>query len=104
MNAAHRRCSSGLLHSIRFVLAQLALPVLWIGRDDGAVTNISDDHVQLHFRMEVDQDGWPPASVESLWAVALDDRTVRLDNTPWFVRGVASGDIIQVSVDEDGLR
>jgi hypothetical protein len=67
------------------------------------VTNISDEHVKLHFRMEVDEDGWPPASVESLWAVDLGDGTVRLDNTPWFVRGVASGDIIQIDVDQDGL-
>ena len=68
------------------------------------MTAISDDHVKLHFRMEVDEDGWPPASVESLWAVDLGDGTVRLDNTPWFVRGVTSRDIIQVDVEEDGLR
>lgn len=67
------------------------------------MTNISDDHVKLHFHLEVDEDGWPPASVESLWAVDLGDGTVRLDNTPWFVRGVASDDIIRVEVDEDGV-
>jgi len=72
--------------------------------DDGAVTNISDAHVKVHFRMEIDEDGWPPASVESLWAVDLGDGTVRLDNTPWFVRGIASGDVIRVDVDDDGLR
>ncbi|MEG3627572.1 DUF4265 domain-containing protein [Streptomyces poriticola] len=53
--------------------------------------------------MEVDGDGRPPASVESLWALDLGDGTVRLDNTPWFVRGVASGDIVRVDVDDDGL-
>jgi hypothetical protein len=68
------------------------------------VTDISDDHVKVHFPMEVDEDGWPPASVESLWAVDLGDGTVRLDNTPWFVRGVASGDIVRVEIDDDGLR
>ncbi|MFJ3860361.1 DUF4265 domain-containing protein [Streptomyces sp. NPDC090085] len=68
------------------------------------MTNISDGHVKIHFQMEVDEDGWPPASVESLWAVDLGDGTVRLDNTPWFVRGVASGDIVQVKIDDDGLR
>ncbi|NEA59775.1 DUF4265 domain-containing protein [Streptomyces sp. SID13666] len=70
----------------------------------GAVTNISTDHVKVHFRMDVDEDGWPPASVESLWAVDLGDGTVRLDNTPWFVRGVASDDIIRVEVDDEGVR
>ncbi|MEV8455541.1 DUF4265 domain-containing protein [Streptomyces sp. NPDC052095] len=34
----------------------------------------------------------------------LGDGTVRLDNTPWFVRGVASGDVIRVDIDNDGLR
>lgn len=71
---------------------------------DDAVTNISENHVKVHFRMEVDEDGWPPVSVESLWAVDLGDGTVRLDNTPWFVRGVASDDVIRVDIDEDGLR
>ncbi|WP_037599663.1 DUF4265 domain-containing protein [Streptacidiphilus rugosus] len=68
------------------------------------MTNISDAHVKVHFRLEVDEDGCPPASVESLWAVDLGDGTVRLDDTPWFVRGVASDDIIRVEVDEDGVR
>jgi hypothetical protein len=72
--------------------------------DDGAVTSISGDHVKVHFRMDVDEEGWPPASVESLWAVDLGDGSVRLDNTPWFVRGVASGDIIRVESDEEGVR
>ncbi|MDT0428505.1 MULTISPECIES: DUF4265 domain-containing protein [unclassified Streptomyces] len=67
------------------------------------MTNISDDHVKVHFRMDVDEDGWPPASVESLWAVKLGNGTVRLDNTPWFVRGVASGDIIRVELEDDGV-
>lgn len=67
------------------------------------MTNISDDHVKVHFRMDIDEYGWPPASVESLWAVDLGDGTVRLDNTPWFVRGVASGDIIKVQPDDDGV-
>lgn len=72
--------------------------------DDGAVTNIGDGHVKVHFRMDMDEDGWPPASVESLWAEDLGDGTVRLDNMPWFVRGVASDDIIRVEVDEEGVR
>ncbi|MFI9617246.1 DUF4265 domain-containing protein [Streptomyces sp. NPDC052023] len=53
--------------------------------------------------MDIGEDGWPPASVESLWAVDLGDGTVRLDNTPWFVRGIASGDIVKVERDGDGL-
>ncbi|MER6218754.1 DUF4265 domain-containing protein [Streptomyces sp. NPDC001674] len=72
--------------------------------EDGAVTNLSDNHVKVHFRMDIDEDGWPPASVESLWAADLGDGTVRLDNTPWFVRGVASGDVLKVELDGEGVR
>ncbi|MEU9029064.1 DUF4265 domain-containing protein [Streptomyces sp. NPDC048383] len=60
-------------------------------------------HVKVHFRLEVKGD-WPPASVESLWAIDRRDGTVQLDNTPWFVRGVATGDILSAHADEDGLR
>lgn len=70
--------------------------------DDGSVTNISDNHVKVHFRMDIDEGGWPPVSVESLWAIDLGDGTVRLNNTPWFVRGIASNDIIVVRPDDDG--
>jgi hypothetical protein len=60
--------------------------------------------VKVHFQLEVDDDGWPPVSLESLWAVDLGDGTARLDNTPWFVRGVARGDVVRVDLDDDGLR
>ncbi|WSY48578.1 DUF4265 domain-containing protein (plasmid) [Embleya sp. NBC_00888] len=84
----------------------MAVPRLCVParEDDGAATDISEDHVKVRFRMEVDDDGWPPVSVESLWAVDLGDGTVRLDNTPWFVRGIAGGDIVKVGIEEDGLR
>ncbi|WP_031517473.1 DUF4265 domain-containing protein [Streptomyces sp. NRRL F-5123] len=68
------------------------------------MTSARDDCVKVYFRLEVDEDGWPPASVESLWAVDLGDGSVRVDNTPWFVRGVASGDIIRVEADDEGIR
>lgn len=60
--------------------------------------------MKVHFRLEVDEAGWPPASVERLCAVDLGGGTVRVDNTPWFVRGVASDDVIRVEVDEEGVR
>ncbi|MGW6939393.1 DUF4265 domain-containing protein [Streptomyces xanthophaeus] len=34
----------------------------------------------------------------------LGDGTVRLDHTPWFVRGLASDDTIRVEVDDEGVR
>lgn len=58
--------------------------------------------MRVHFRLEVDGD-WPPVSVESLWAVGQADGTVRLDNVPWFVRGIACGDIVVVEADQGGM-
>ncbi|MFD8809337.1 DUF4265 domain-containing protein [Streptomyces sp. NPDC059597] len=67
------------------------------------MTNPEIPYVKVHFRMEVEDD-WPPVSVESLWAVDLGDGTVRLDNVPWFVRGVACGDVVTTEADEEGVR
>ncbi|WP_308169675.1 DUF4265 domain-containing protein [Acrocarpospora catenulata] len=49
------------------------------------------------------EDGWPPAGTERLWAVKVGDDRVRLDNTPFFVRGFALGDVVVVAPDEDGV-
>ncbi|MEV6513260.1 DUF4265 domain-containing protein [Streptomyces sp. NPDC051642] len=65
------------------------------------MTNPEGPYVKVHFRLEVEED-WPPASVESLWAVEQGDGTVRLDNIPWFVRDIAFGDIVTAEPDEEG--
>ncbi|MFF1423206.1 DUF4265 domain-containing protein [Streptomyces sp. NPDC058280] len=67
------------------------------------MTEVREQHVKVHFHLEIEDD-WPPATVESLWAVDQGDGTVKLDNIPWFVRGVACGDIVTTTADEDGVR
>ncbi|MEU0787168.1 DUF4265 domain-containing protein [Streptomyces sp. NPDC006173] len=67
------------------------------------MTNHEVPYVKVHFRLEVEDD-WPPASVESLWAVDQGDGTARLDNVPWFVRGVGCGDIVATETDDEGVR
>lgn len=51
--------------------------------------------VKVRFALERDEDGWPPAESEGLWAELVESDLYRLDNTPWFVRGVAAGDVVQ---------
>jgi Domain of unknown function (DUF4265) len=58
--------------------------------------------VKVVFELPQDDDGWPPAGSEGLWAVPVTPDVVRLDNTPFFVRGVAAGDLIRVRRGEDG--
>jgi hypothetical protein len=45
---------------------------------------------RVRFRLEQDEDGWPPAESEGLWAVPLGGNAYRIDNTPWFARNVAA--------------
>lgn len=73
----------------------------------GVVEEVSTDRsreslVKVIFELPSDGEGWPPAASESLWAVPVDPGIVRLANTPFFVRGVASGDVLRVRRDADG--
>lgn len=63
-----------------------------------------NEWLRVVFKLEVDDDGWPPAGSERLWAVRVSDDTARLNNIPFFVCGYASGDVVRFDVDEDGVR
>ena len=52
--------------------------------------------VKVSFRLERDKDGYPPADWEDLWAEQVSDDTCRLNNVPFFARGVACGDLVRV--------
>lgn len=53
------------------------------------------DPVRVLFELDVDDDGWPPVSGERMWAVPVGPDLYRLDNAPFFVRGVAAGDVVR---------
>jgi len=59
-------------------------------------------HCKLFFHLEIDEDGYPPASTESLWAIQQGEHLV-VDNIPFFARGVSCGDIVSFDL-EDGDR
>jgi len=59
--------------------------------------------VRVSFRLVADDDGYPPADWENLWAEALSDGRFRLDNTPFFAVGVSLGDIVY-AIDENGRK
>ena len=52
-------------------------------------------NVKVHFELEILEQGFPPISVETLNGLLNDDMTIQLDNTPFFVESVASGDILR---------
>ncbi|MCX5312109.1 DUF4265 domain-containing protein [Streptomyces sp. NBC_00154] len=39
-----------------------------------------------------------------MWAIDQGDGTVQLDNIPWFIRGIACGDVVVTEPDEEGVR
>ncbi|MEY3997147.1 MAG: hypothetical protein RL344_1490 [Pseudomonadota bacterium] len=49
------------------------------------------NNIKLLFNIKPDEDGYPPVSVESLWAKPLDNGNYLIDNIPFFVYGIASG-------------
>jgi hypothetical protein len=62
---------------------------------------MSDDRVKVLFRLEKDEDGYPPVEVESLWGIRRSDG-IELDNIPFFAKGVALGDIVESTTAGDG--
>lgn len=56
---------------------------------------------KIHFRIEQDQDEYPPVSVETLWARHVADGFV-LDNVPFFSRDATVDDVVQAVHDSSG--
>jgi hypothetical protein len=53
-----------------------------------------DQYIKIAFEMEQDEDGWPPITTETLWAVDLGNGKYEINNIPFFVRLLARGDIV----------
>src|ERR1700745_4067169 len=65
---------------------------------------IYDWKVEIWFRIEKDEDGYPRSKDwEQLlaWPVLESDRCFSIESIPFFVKGVARGDIVKVKVSEN---
>lgn len=62
---------------------------------------ISTGHVKILFDLERDDD-YPPFGVESIWALKIVDGMFRIDNIPFYVRGLALGDVVRARPTSDG--
>lgn len=64
-----------------------------------------DNRVKIHFQLpEPDEDDWPPATVESVWAApGPSEGQYIIDNAPFFIRDATVGDIVQVREEEGNL-
>ena len=65
---------------------------------------ICDWSVEVWFRLQKDEDGYPRSKDwEQLlaWPVLESNRCFRIESIPFFVKGIARGDIIKVKVSEN---
>lgn len=60
--------------------------------------------VKINFRLEKDEDGYPPDDWEGIWASPLGGDKYEVDNIPFFVKGISCGDIIEAEKVGDLLQ
>ena len=53
---------------------------------------------KILLELKRDEDGYPPDRWESLWADTLEDHLYRVDNIPFYVKGISSGDVISAEL------
>lgn len=67
------------------------------------MSDADQPRVKVCFSLTVDGQGWPPVSSEGLWAEPLGDDEFKVDNTPWFVRNLATDDVVRALAGSDGV-
>lgn len=60
-------------------------------------------HRRIVFRLERDENGYPPSDYERLWAVPLNNGNYVIDNIPFFVMGISAEDEVSVEVEGEEL-
>jgi hypothetical protein len=63
----------------------------------------SERYVKLIIPLEQDEDGYPPAGSERLWALQVGGGRYKVDNIPFFARDLALGDIVS-AIPEEGAE
>jgi hypothetical protein len=53
------------------------------------------DKVKLLLRLTPDEDGYPPFSIEGVWASRNPDGTYEIENIPFYSYDVAVGDVVR---------
>ncbi|MFI7548023.1 DUF4265 domain-containing protein [Actinoplanes sp. NPDC049599] len=60
------------------------------------------ERIRIRFNLERDDEGWPPADSEYLWAVTLNSEVARVDSIPFFVPNVALDDLVSIRLGPEG--
>jgi hypothetical protein len=62
----------------------------------------TEEMFKVVFKLEKDENGYPPADWEGLWAKKIEENLYELDNVPFFARGISTGDIVVAEKEEGG--
>jgi hypothetical protein len=63
-----------------------------------------DAPVKVFFRVEQQEDGYPPVAEESLWSVPKAAGVFQVDNVPFYARDISMGDEIAAELKDGVLR
>ena len=62
-----------------------------------------ENYTRIFFKLEPDEHGWPPVGAESMWAVKVGENEYKIDNIPFYVRGISVGDIVSTKEEDKVL-
>ena len=65
--------------------------------------NSTDSFHKITFRLQQDEDGYPPVSFESLWGIKKGQTSYLVDNTPYYIYGLSKGDLIDAREENNEL-
>ena len=61
--------------------------------------------VKIGFELEQDEEGYPPDRWETLWAQPeKQEGLYRIDNIPFYARGISSGDVVAAEYNDNQLQ
>lgn len=58
-------------------------------------------HLKIIFKLDQDEDGYPPAGYEGVWARHEGENRFKIDNIPFFTREATTDDIVEAA-EENG--
>jgi hypothetical protein len=64
----------------------------------------TDGMVKVVFELEKDEDDYPPADYEGLWAIPVGEGLFQIDNIPFFAQEIALGDVVSAIPEGGELR
>jgi hypothetical protein len=63
-----------------------------------------EKYKKISFELEQDPDGYPPDKWENLWGYETERGHYCIDNIPFYVKGISSGDVVAAEPQEGQLQ